>query len=92
MLVRPSLEGALELLAEPEWAESVENVFVIGGGQVYEECMRSPLLSAIHLTQARIYKCGWFGGWDDGGSWVRAKFLVCKGWMALKKGWVRWQI
>ena len=49
--VSPSLGSALELLARPEFAERVETVFVIGGGQVYAECMDSPLLSAIHLTQ-----------------------------------------
>ncbi|GAB4817169.1 hypothetical protein N2152v2_004215 [Parachlorella kessleri] len=49
--VSASLSSALELLARPEFAERVETVFVIGGGQVYAECMDSPLLSAIHLTQ-----------------------------------------
>lgn len=49
--VCPSLDSALELLSGPEYQERVESVFVIGGGQVYAECMESPALSAIHLTQ-----------------------------------------
>ena len=49
-----SLDSALELLSGPDFAASVESVFVIGGGQVYAECMDSPLLSAIHLTQVEL--------------------------------------
>lgn len=45
-----SLEGAMQLLSGPEFEGSVESVFVIGGGQVYADCMQSPALSAIHLT------------------------------------------
>jgi hypothetical protein len=32
--ISSSLEGALELLASPEFDSRVESVFVIGGGQV----------------------------------------------------------
>ena len=45
-----SLDKALELLGDAEISSSVENIFVIGGGQIYTEAMNSPLLSAIHLT------------------------------------------
>ena len=34
MKVCPSLDSALEMLAGPEYEQSVESVFVIGGGQV----------------------------------------------------------
>lgn len=46
-----SLDAALELLSGSQYEQQVETIFVIGGGQVYAECMQSPLLSAIHLTQ-----------------------------------------
>lgn len=46
-----SLENAMALLASPEFQSKVENVFVIGGGQVYKEAISSPLCSAIHLTE-----------------------------------------
>ena len=49
--VMGSLDSALALLSDGELAAQVENVFVIGGGQVYRESMESPLLTAIHLTQ-----------------------------------------
>lgn len=45
-----SLDSALAMLSEPEYQETVENIFVIGGGQVYADAMQSPLLEAIHLT------------------------------------------
>ncbi|EFN56442.1 hypothetical protein CHLNCDRAFT_30873 [Chlorella variabilis] len=48
--ISSSLDSALEMLSGPEFDSRVESVFVIGGGQVYKECMESPLLSAIHLT------------------------------------------
>ncbi|KAL4448210.1 hypothetical protein ABPG75_005429 [Micractinium tetrahymenae] len=48
--ISPSLDSALQLLSSPEYQQRVESVFVIGGGQVYSECMQSPDLSAIHLT------------------------------------------
>ncbi|KDD73326.1 thymidylate synthase, partial [Helicosporidium sp. ATCC 50920] len=45
------LEAALHWLNEPETASFVEQVFVIGGGAVYEECLRSPQLQAVHLSR-----------------------------------------
>ena len=50
--VTPSLDSALALLASPAFLQRVEHVFVIGGGQVYQEALESPLLTAVHLTQA----------------------------------------
>lgn len=52
--VASSLDAALSLLSSPEVDRLVENVFVIGGGQIYKESMDSPYLSAIHLTQVAI--------------------------------------
>ncbi|KAJ9510051.1 hypothetical protein QJQ45_011729 [Haematococcus lacustris] len=45
-----SIETAQELLASPKHQESVESVFVIGGGQIYREALASPHCTAIHLT------------------------------------------
>lgn len=50
-IISSSLDSAMELLSGPEYDGRLETVFVIGGGQVYKECMESPQLSAIHLTQ-----------------------------------------
>ncbi|GHP04069.1 hypothetical protein PPROV_000282300 [Pycnococcus provasolii] len=49
--VAESLNDALSMLATEEWAQHVETVYVIGGGQVYEEAFSSPLCDAIHLTK-----------------------------------------
>ena len=51
VLLQPSLDAALELLASDEYAASVEKVFVIGGAQVYAEAMSSPQCQAVHLTE-----------------------------------------
>lgn len=48
--VAHSLDAALSLLSNSELAETVETIFVIGGGQIYKESMDSPSLVAIHLT------------------------------------------
>ncbi|KAI8109843.1 hypothetical protein M9434_001122 [Picochlorum sp. BPE23] len=50
MVVKRSLEDAMAYL-QKDLAGSLENVFVIGGGEVYKEALASPLLSAIHLTR-----------------------------------------
>lgn len=46
-----SLQQAADLLASPQVAPLVENVFIIGGGQVYAEALTSPLVSTIHITR-----------------------------------------
>ena len=48
VIVAGSLEAALSLLAP---IESVETVFVIGGGEVYAEALSSPALDVVHLTR-----------------------------------------
>ena len=45
-----SLTSALEWLASPVNCKGVESVFVIGGGQVYQEAIQSDLCTVIHLT------------------------------------------
>eukprot|EP00897_Mesotaenium_endlicherianum_P004393 jgi/Mesen1/3982/ME000210S03232 len=46
-----NLNIALELLASEPFAEDIEFVYVIGGGEVYREALVSPLCEAIHLTE-----------------------------------------
>ncbi|BDA43329.1 Bifunctional dihydrofolate reductase-thymidylate synthase [Coccomyxa sp. Obi] len=45
-----SLDSAMALLDGSSFRERIETVFVIGGGQVYEEALPSPLCSAVHFT------------------------------------------
>jgi dihydrofolate reductase/thymidylate synthase len=42
VLLRESLDDALETLASEEHQVNVERVFVIGGAQVYAEALASP--------------------------------------------------
>jgi dihydrofolate reductase/thymidylate synthase len=51
VLVHGSLDSALEMLASPDFKDKVETVFVIGGGQVYKDAIKSPLCDAIHITK-----------------------------------------
>ena len=51
VLLRESLDDALETLASEEHQRNVERVFVIGGAQVYAEALASPKCSAVHLTE-----------------------------------------
>ncbi len=41
--------------------EKIEHVFVIGGGQIYTEAIKSKLCAAIHLTQIdKDFECDTF--------------------------------
>lgn len=46
-----SISSALKLLAQPPYSESVEKVFVIGGGQILSEALNAPECDAIHITE-----------------------------------------
>lgn len=46
-----SLDSAITLLSSPEYQDKLEHVFIIGGGQVYNEAIESELCSTIHLTR-----------------------------------------
>jgi dihydrofolate reductase/thymidylate synthase len=49
--VASSLDGALQLVGTlPTLKKSVENLFVIGGAQLYAEALTHEALSSIHLT------------------------------------------
>ncbi|PNH03081.1 Bifunctional dihydrofolate reductase-thymidylate synthase 2 [Tetrabaena socialis] len=53
-----SLDAALELLGSEELHDRVENVFIIGGGQVYAEALQHPDCAVVHLTQE--FECDTF--------------------------------
>eukprot|EP00884_Botryococcus_braunii_P018165 jgi/Botrbrau1/5031/Bobra.0396s0044.1 len=46
-----SLEAALAFLGEPSMKAGIEHIFVIGGGKVYREALKSSNCVAIHLTE-----------------------------------------
>lgn len=48
VILAHSLEEALQLLKQES---HLENVFVIGGGKVFEEAIQNPACQTIHLTQ-----------------------------------------
>jgi dihydrofolate reductase / thymidylate synthase len=50
IIVTDSLENALTLLETPEMVERVESVYVIGGGSVYAEAVKSTFCNKIYLT------------------------------------------
>ncbi|PON54914.1 Dihydrofolate reductase [Parasponia andersonii] len=50
-VVFESLVSALESLAQPPYSQSIEKVFVIGGGQVLREALNAPECDAIHITE-----------------------------------------
>ena len=45
-----SLGSAMSLLTGTEYKDHLENIFVIGGGQVYKEAIEAPECAVIHLT------------------------------------------
>ena len=45
-----SLSSAMSLLMSTEYQDHLENIFVIGGGQVYKEAVEAPECAVIHLT------------------------------------------
>ena len=46
-----SLDNALKLLDGSQWKGAIENVFVIGGGKVFAEALKSLQCHSIYLTQ-----------------------------------------
>ncbi|KAI6688277.1 hypothetical protein NL676_025105 [Syzygium grande] len=46
-----SRASALELLASSRYCPAIENVFVIGGGQLLREALNAPDCVAIHITE-----------------------------------------
>ncbi|KAM7273482.1 hypothetical protein ACFE04_028146 [Oxalis oulophora] len=56
-----SIPSALELLATHPYCLSIENVFVIGGGQLFKETLNAPGCEAIHVTEIEtIIECDTF--------------------------------
>jgi dihydrofolate reductase/thymidylate synthase len=50
VVVCDSLDNAMDELTTGASSNKVAKIFVIGGGTVYEEAMKSPLCSTVHLT------------------------------------------
>ena len=46
-----SLASAMSLLTGSEYKDQLENIFVIGGGQVYKEAIADPQCAVIHMTR-----------------------------------------
>ncbi|XP_027354787.1 bifunctional dihydrofolate reductase-thymidylate synthase isoform X3 [Abrus precatorius] len=46
-----SISSALELLAASPYSQSIEKVFIIGGGQIFRETLYAPGCEAIHITE-----------------------------------------
>ncbi len=44
----------MEILKELKSSGKLEHTFIIGGGQLYAEALKSPQCSAVHLTAVRI--------------------------------------
>lgn len=56
-----SLDAALELTRSKDLKSRVETVFVIGGGQIYEEAVNNPDCTAVHLTRIdKDFECNVF--------------------------------
>ena len=51
VLKTESLTQALVLLDEGTFKDSIETVFVIGGGQIFQEALKNPNCQKIYLTQ-----------------------------------------
>lgn len=52
--VQPSVEKAMEFI-HSSLAQSIENVFVIGGAQLYAEAIQSPNCKRIYFTMIHSY-------------------------------------
>jgi dihydrofolate reductase / thymidylate synthase len=53
VLVRKSMEDALETLSRGEYKDGIAKVFVIGGAEVYKEALKSEYCEAVHLTEVK---------------------------------------
>lgn len=48
-----SLEKGLSLLESPAFHEKIEHIFVIGGAQIFEAALRTPLCQELYVTHIR---------------------------------------
>jgi dihydrofolate reductase len=49
-----SLDAALAALAESPWKEVVEQVFVVGGAQIYRQAIAHPACRQLLLTRITV--------------------------------------
>lgn len=51
VIVAKSMQEALEKIQEPSIAETIENVWIVGGYSVYKEAIESSMCGRIYLTR-----------------------------------------
>lgn len=51
VIASPSLEASLAMLAKEPYASSIEDVFIIGGAQVFAKCLGMEECEAIFMTK-----------------------------------------
>lgn len=51
VIIAKSMDEALQKIQEPELADQIENVWIVGGNSVYAEAMASPLCHRVYLTR-----------------------------------------
>ena len=84
VLISSSLDAAMEELCQGVSSSRVAKIFVIGGGSIYEEAMKSPQCSIVHLTSVQ----GSFEGLDTFFPTVPAQtfMLASRGKLAVENG------
>ena len=84
VLISSSLDAAMEELCQGVSSSRVAKIFVIGGGSIYEEAMKSPHCSIVHLTSVQ----GSFEGLDTFFPTVPAQtfMLASRGKLAVENG------
>uniref|UniRef100_A0A1I7UY72 dihydrofolate reductase n=1 Tax=Caenorhabditis tropicalis TaxID=1561998 RepID=A0A1I7UY72_9PELO len=54
LIIAKSFESVSKLLAEPQYCDSIETIWNIGGAEIYDIALRDDLVEEIYLT--RIFK------------------------------------
>ena len=62
-----SFEEALSVLSQETKAQPIDQIFVMGGGQLYQETIYHPAITALYITQIKqVYPCDtWFPDYQD---------------------------
>jgi hypothetical protein len=61
VVIAGSLDAALQVLGSKEFAETLEDTFIIGGGSIYKEAVEKPECEKIFLTTIhQDYECDVF--------------------------------
>ncbi|EGT38022.1 hypothetical protein CAEBREN_10184 [Caenorhabditis brenneri] len=54
LIISNSLESALKTLSEPQFVDSIETIWNIGGAEIYDLALQGNLIKEVHLT--RVFK------------------------------------